>query len=205
MRLTTAPLLLDVLLYCPRGAPAHALPQALARTLVRQLHAARRAACHQHVLAGLGPAESRPGAAMRQAAARTSGREEGPGYGAGLGPAADGEHRGGRQGSGSGVGRLAVRALHFAPGALGHPVTLLQPLLPAEPEVRRTVSVLSSLFVRGDLHVPRVGPQPSHLGWTASSPYSSLSDMCMLACARISISTRMQPAACGLGSVMSTE
>ena len=146
VRLTTAPLLLDVLLYAPRGAPAHALPQALALALARQLHAARRAACYQDGLASSDQAGSGPDTAARQAATRSSSREGRPGSGAGPGLPEGVGHHGGQQGSGSGVGRLAVRALHFAPGALGHPVTLLQPLPPAESEVggRTAVSWRSS-------------------------------------------------------------
>lgn len=135
MRLMTAPLLLDALLYAPRGAPAHVLPQALGRALARQLRAARRAACDHSGPSGLGVAGSGPSAAPRQAASGHSGREGGPGSDAGLGPPEGGEERGGQQGVGSGVGRLAVRALHFAPAALEHPITLLQPLPGAEPEV----------------------------------------------------------------------
>ena len=134
MRLTTAPLLLDVLLYAPRGAPAHALLQALARALAQLLHAARRAARQYPESAVLGLAGFKPGAAGRQAAAGHSYRGGGPGSDAGLGPPEGGEGGSGQQVAGR-VGRLAVRALHFAPGALGHPVTLLQPLPGAEPEV----------------------------------------------------------------------
>lgn len=109
MHLTTAPLLLDALVFAPRDMPLETLSSAVVHALLRQLRAARRAAsrwCRPS-----GPAE--PGGAGRAAG------------GAGA-----------PQGLSVGQGALAAHALHFQPGALAHPVTVVLPLPPLGAEVR---------------------------------------------------------------------
>ena len=109
MRLTTAPLLLDALVFAPRDMPLETLSSAVVHALLRQLRAARRAASRWCRLSGL----AEPGGAGRAA-------------GGGGVP----------QGLSLGRGALAAQALHFQPGALAHPVTAVLPLPPLGAEVR---------------------------------------------------------------------
>jgi len=107
--LTAAPVLLDALVYAPRGLPAGALHGEVAAALARQLRAARRAA-------GSGASPAGPAA------------EPGP----------EGQLRGAAQnraGTGPGRGSLTARALHFRPAQLPHAVSAVLPL-PLGPEVR---------------------------------------------------------------------
>ena len=111
MSLTAAPVLLDALVYAPRGLPAGALHGEVAAALARQLRAARRAAGRGSGASPAGP-EAEPGPERQLRGAAQDGAGAGPGRGS-----------------------LTARALHFRPARLPHAVSAVLPLPPG-PEVR---------------------------------------------------------------------